>query len=150
MKLFLYYTNQNLDFRTYVSKPSLETHQHINLILTIYIQFTFIILGGPVVPSGNLSSPPVSSAASSHHMVPTSAVGYTTTGRQSTHQQQPMSFTRALEITENIDQGGGQPRGFPRQQQQQQQQQPQSDQQKNDDGSRRDSVYDMNSYEISV
>jgi len=106
--------------------------------------------GGPVVPSGNLSSPPVSSAASSHHMVPTSAVGYTTTGRQSTHQQQPMSFTRALEITENIDQGGGQPRGFPRQQQQQQQQQPQSDQQKNDDGSRRDSVYDMNSYEISV
>ena len=86
-------------------------------------------------------------------MVP-SAVGYTTTGRQSTHQQQPMSFTRALEITENIDQGGGggQPRGFPRpqQQQQQQQQQPQSDQQKNDDGSRRDSVYDMNSYEISV
>ena len=86
-------------------------------------------------------------------MVPTSAVGYTTTGRQSTHQQQPMSFTRALEITENIDQGGGggQPRGFPRpQQQQQQQQQPQSDQQKNDDGSRRDSVYDMNSYEISV
>ena len=113
-----------------------------------YIQFTFIILGGPVVPSGNLSSPPVSSAASSHHMVPTSAVGYTTTGRQSTHQQQPMSFTRALEITENIDQGGGQPRGFPRQQQQQQQ--PQSDQQKNDDGSRRDSVYDMNSYEISV
>ena len=37
---------------------------------------------------------------SSLHMVP--AEGYSTTGRPSTHQQQPMSFTRALEISENL------------------------------------------------
>ena len=47
--------------------------------------------GGPVVPSGNMSSPTASAsgpAASSHHMVPT--VGYKTTSRPSTHQQQPI------------------------------------------------------------
>ena len=83
-------------------------------------------------------------------MVP--IVGYTTTGRPSTHQQQPMSFTRALEITENLDQGpggGGQPRVRVQQPPGQPQQEPQSSQGGGEDG-RRDSVYDMNSYEISV
>ena len=60
-----------------------------------------------------------------------------------------MSFTRALEITENLDQGGG------GQQQQQQprvrvQQQPQQEPQSAGEDGRRDSVYDMSSYEISV
>lgn len=108
----------------------------------------FTFSGGPVVPSGNLSSPSVSSASSQPHMVPT-IVGYTTTGRPSSHQSQPMSFTRALEITENLDQGGG------GQQQQQQprvrvQQQPQQEPQSAGEDGRRDSVYDMSSYEISV
>ena len=110
--------------------------------------FIFTFSGGPVVPSGNLSSPSVSSASSQPHMVPT-IVGYTTTGRPSSHQSQPMSFTRALEITENLDQGGG------GQQQQQQprvrvQQQPQQEPQSAGEDGRRDSVYDMSSYEISV
>ena len=61
-----------------------------------------------------------------------------------------MSFTRALEITENLDQGGG-----GQQQQQQQprvrvQQQPQQEPQSAGEDGRRDSVYDMSSYEISV
>jgi len=135
--------------------------------------------GGPVVPSGNMSSPTASasvSVAPSHHMVP--AVGYTTTGRPSTHQQQPMSFTRALEISENLDQQQQQqsqqvqtrylrtsnqpqqPQGQPQQPSSLQPpsssssneaslgKQPQNSQ--NNEDPRRDSVYDMNSYEISV
>lgn len=122
-----------------------------------------------MVPSGNMSSPtagpppPTSSSASSHHMVPPQAmVGYTTTGRPSTHQQQPMSFTRALEISENLDQSSN--ARFMRasnQQQPQSSQQPQSNSgsgeaassstsNKETEDNRRDSVYDMNSYEISV
>merc|ERR1712029_264027 len=120
--------------------------------------------GGPVVPSGNMSSPTATTSAaavaavavSSHHpMVPT-MVGYTTTGRPSTHQQQPMSFTRALEMTENLDQ-----RGRPQSQQPsvgvpvnqgppQPSSQPLDPQSASNEDSRRDSVYDMNSYEISV
>ena len=53
--------------------------------------------GGPVVPSGTLSSPTntTSVAGGSSHVTPgLVGVGYTTTGRPSTHQQQPMSFTR--------------------------------------------------------
>ena len=112
-----------------------------------------ILTGGPVVPSGNMSSPTATTPAqvSSHHpMVPT-MVGYTTTGRPSTHQQQPMSFTRALEMTENIDQRGrptSQPANPPQSQPSSQPLDPQSAA-SNEDG-RRDSVYDMNSYEISV
>jgi len=130
--------------------------------------------GGPVVPSGNMSSPTATasvSMASSHHMVP--AVGYTTTGRPSTHQQQPMSFTRALEISENLDQQQQSQQVQTRylrtsnqtQQPQGQPQQPsslqppsslssneakQSQNSQNNEDPRRDSVYDMNSYEISV
>jgi len=121
--------------------------------------------GGPVVPSGNMSSPTATTSAaavaavavSSHHpMVPT-MVGYTTTGRPSTHQQQPMSFTRALEMTENLDQ-----RGRPQSQQPsvgipvnqgpplQPSSQPLDPQSASNEDNRRDSVYDMNSYEISV
>ena len=51
------------------------------LLLWKYLKFAYF-KGGPVVPSGNMSSPTASasvSAASSHHMVP--AVGYTTTGK---------------------------------------------------------------------
>jgi len=133
--------------------------------------------GGPVVPSGNMSSPTASasvSAASSLHMAP--AVGYTTTGRPSTHQQQPMSFTRALEISENIDQqqqqvqqqprggylrtnpnqpgqqpggGSGQPQSLQPPTSEAGGKQPQNSQ-NNQEDPRRDSVYDMNSYEISV
>jgi hypothetical protein len=128
-----------------------------------------------VVPSGNMSSPTASasvSAASSLHMAP--AVGYTTTGRPSTHQQQPMSFTRALEISENIDQqqvqqqprggylrtnpnqpgqqpggGGGQPQSLQPPTSEAGGKQSQNSQ-NNQEDPRRDSVYDMNSYEISV
>merc|ERR1719273_2614138 len=122
-----------------------------------------------------MSSPTASGSggpggASSHHMVPT--VGYTTTGRPSTHQQQPMSFTRALEISENLDQQQSQQvqtRYLQTSNQQQQQSQPrqpsslqppstssssneakQPQNSQNTDDPRRDSVYDMNSYEISV
>ena len=116
------------------------------------------LVGGPVVPSGNMSSPTATTSAaavaavavSSHHpMVP--MVGYTTTGRPSTHQQQPMSFTRALEMTENIDQrppAGAQTGARPPQQIAVSQAQPLDPQGSEDN--RRDSVYDMNSYEISV
>merc|ERR1719445_585970 len=126
-----------------------------------------------------MSSPTASGSggpggASSHHMVP--SVGYTTTGRPSTHQQQPMSFTRALEISENLDQQQQsqqvqtrylrtsnqpqQPQGQPQQPSSLQPpsslssneaslgKQPQNSQ--NNEDPRRDSVYDMNSYEISV
>ena len=139
--------------------------------------FKILFLGGPVVPSGNMSSPTASasvSAASSLHMAQ-SAVGYTTTGRPSTHQQQPMSFTRALEISENIDQqqqvqqqprggylrtnpnqpgqqpggGGGQPQSLQPPTSEAGGKQPQNSQ-NNQEDPRRDSVYDMNSYEISV
>ena len=127
--------------------------------------FILIFAGGPVVPSGNMSSPTATTSAatvaavavSSHHpMVPT-MVGYTTTGRPSTHQQQPMSFTRALEMTENLDQ-----RGRPQSQQPsvgipvnqgpplQPSSQPLDPQSASNEDNRRDSVYDMNSYEISV
>ena len=139
--------------------------------------FQTLFLGGPVVPSGNMSSPTASasvSAASSLHMAP--AVGYTTTGRPSTHQQQPMSFTRALEISENIDQqqqvqqqqprggylrtsnvqpgqqpggGSGQPQSLQPPTSEAGGKQPQNSQ-NNQEDPRRDSVYDMNSYEISV
>lgn len=120
-----------------------------------------------MVPSGNMSSPtagpppqvPTSSSASSHHMVPSSMVGYTTTGRPSTHQQQPMSFTRALEISENLDQSSN-ARFMQRASNQPQSSQPQSSEalaatsssasNKDTEDNRRDSVYDMNSYEISV
>ena len=120
-----------------------------------------------------MSSPTASGSggpggASSHHMVP--SVGYTTTGRPSTHQQQPMSFTRALEISENLDQQQSQQvqtrylQTSNQQQQSSQPRQPSSLQppstssssneakqpQNNTDDPRRDSVYDMNSYEISV
>ncbi len=43
--------------------------------------------GGPVVPSG-------STTVTSHTSSSPIGVGYTTTGRPSVHQQQPMSFTR--------------------------------------------------------
>ncbi len=62
--------------------------------------------GGPVVPSGTLSSPTnttsisSSSGPSSSHMMPAGVVGYTTTGRPSTHLQQPMSFTRLARFHE--------------------------------------------------
>ena len=144
------------------------------LYITPFLKLLF--LGGPVVPSGNMSSPTASasvSAASSLHMAP--AVGYTTTGRPSTHQQQPMSFTRALEISENIDQqqqvqqqprggylrtnpnqpgqqpggGGGQPQSLQPPTSEAGGKQPQNSQ-NNQEDPRRDSVYDMNSYEISV
>ena len=133
------------------------------------------ISGGPVVPSGNMSSPTAQQAnpaASSHHMVP--MVGYTTTGRPSAHQQpptsqQPMSFTRALEISENLDQQNTQPPNSnsnsrylrASNQQNQPQQTPAGapvgglapsgpSDHKGQTEDRRDSVYDMNSYEISV
>lgn len=115
--------------------------------------------GGPVVPSGQLSP-------QHHHnnpARPTSHHGYSTTGRMSVHQQTaggqqqqpgggPVSFTRAMEMSKSIGQslnqhqqagdgtemqsvqaggasGGGGGSGQP---------------------GDRDSVYDMNSYEISV
>ena len=108
-------------------------------------------------PTATTSAAAVAAVAvSSHHpMVPT-MVGYTTTGRPSTHQQQPMSFTRALEMTENLDQ-----RGRPQSQQPsvgvpvnqgppQPSSQPLDPQSASNEDNRRDSVYDMNSYEISV
>jgi len=107
--------------------------------------------GGPVVPS---SGQPKSSQGP---MAPT--MGYTTTGRPSSHQQtMPMSFTRALEVSEALQQGAQPPQqpppptsilrnsghgATPQQQPDRQDQQPQ-------DGGNRDSVYDVNSYEISV
>ena len=58
--------------------------------------------GGPVVPS---SGQPKSSQGP---MAPT--MGYTTTGRPSSHQQtMPMSFTRALEVSEALQQVGIRP-----------------------------------------
>ena len=72
-----------------------------------------------------------------------------TTGRLSTHQQQqqqqqqqPLSFTRALEVSDSIEG-------------RQQQQQPQSILKNTGNaaaaaGDERESVYDMNAYEISV
>ena len=64
-----------------------------------------------------------------------------------------MSFTRALEITENLDQGVGGQQQQQHQHQQQRvrvQQQPQQEPQSAGEDGRRDSVYDMSSYEISV
>jgi len=117
--------------------------------------------GGPIVPSGQPLSPPHHQTSNqrpvSHHGSGASA-GYSTTGRMSVHQQPP-TFTRALEMSKSMGQslnhsghsaeshqppagtemhqvGGGS--GQPVQQGQ------------GEDGSRRDSVYDMNSYEISV
>lgn len=80
-------------------------------------------------------------------------VGYTTTGRPSTHQQQPMSFTRALEISENLDPGQA-AQNRAQYNMQRASTQPQNGQNTGDKETekdeRRDSVYDMNSYEISV
>ena len=85
------------------------------------------------------------------------SVGYSTTGRMSVHQQHsastshqaqnqgPVSFTRALELTENIQTSGGS--------------QSQNSGKNNSQGTteggsqdnqKRDSVYDVNNYEISV
>ena len=98
-------------------------------------------------PTATTSAAAVAAVAvSSHHPMVPMAVGYTTTGRPSTHQQQPMSFTRALEMTENIDHAG-QPGARPPTVAVSQAQplEPQGS-----EDNRRDSVYDMNSYEISV
>lgn len=63
--------------------------------------------GGPVVPSGNLSPPGHFPSSHHHHH---HHAGYATTGRISHHQiQQPMSFTRALEVSESLTQQQIQP-----------------------------------------
>ena len=120
--------------------------------------------GGPVVPSGQLS-PQHSTATSQIHLRNTSqqpsqlqttpaSLGYSTTGRMSVHQQNapgaagpshqqgPVSFTRALEMTENLAKDaqvheGHMPVGG-------------SGDSNPQDNQKRDSVYDANNYEISV
>ena len=131
--------------------------------------------GGPVVPSGQLS-PQHSSASSQIHQQPhirsvnqhpSQAVGYSTTGRMSVHQQHtagtptthqqhsqgPVSFTRALEISESIAEEGQitQTTSVP---QIQTVTKAQATNNSGDtiakDNQKRDSVYDANNYEISV
>ena len=132
--------------------------------------------GGPVVPSGQLS--PTHSAATTsqvhhqqQHMRSTSqqptqqSLGYSTTGRMSVHQQHasasthqqhnqqgPVSFTRALEMTENIAKDGQQIQTHPGSQNQStiQVQAGGSVDNTAQDNQKRDSVYDVNNYEISV
>ena len=131
--------------------------------------------GGPVVPSGQLS-PQHSSASSQIHQQahihsvnqhPSQAVGYSTTGRMSVHQQHsagtptthqqhsqgPVSFTRALEMSESIAKEGQitQVTSVP---QIQTVTKAQATNNSGDtiakDNQKRDSVYDANNYEISV
>eukprot|EP00095_Tigriopus_kingsejongensis_P007921 maker-scaffold1210_size55525-snap-gene-0.22 protein:Tk07921 transcript:maker-scaffold1210_size55525-snap-gene-0.22-mRNA-1 annotation:"palmitoyltransferase zdhhc5" len=116
--------------------------------------------GGPIVPSGHMSPHLNNSGGTSHPMGGGKILtpGYTTTGRLSAHQQhalqqasahpQPLSFTKALEVTEGIQRssagaamtGGLPPGGHSGVMQAQ----------GNGSDENRDSVYDLNSYEISV
>ena len=107
-----------------------------------------------MVPSGHLS-PQLGGNGTGEQQGRMVAPAYTTTGRPSPHQQQPMSFTKALDVAESLEGGAGrgqqqqqpqQPVSILRNSSQQQQQPPPPPQ--GDNG--RDSVYDMNSYEISV
>ena len=128
------------------------------------------------MPSGQLS--PTHSAATTsqahhqqQHMRSTSqqptqqSLGYSTTGRMSVHQQQasasthqqhnqqgPVSFTRALEMTENIAKDGQQIQTHPGSQNQNTTQVQGGGGVDNtaQDNQKRDSVYDVNNYEISV
>ena len=75
---------------------------------------------------------------------------------------QPMSFTKALDVAESLEKSGRQPQQPQQQpvsilrnagqqpQQQQPQQQPQQQHRQGEQQDPRESVYDMNSYEISV
>ncbi|XP_059090491.1 palmitoyltransferase ZDHHC8-like isoform X1 [Tigriopus californicus] len=134
--------------------------------------------GGPIVPSGHMS-PHLGNATTSS--LPGSGAkimtpGYTTTGRLSAHQthallqqqqqqqqqqqehgivvsslHQPLSFTKALEVTEGIQRAVNSGNSGSQQQHQQQilpQQQQQQHLGASDDN--RESVYDLNNYEISV
>ena len=134
--------------------------------------------GGPVVPSGQLSPQHSTAGTSQLHQQqhtrsmnqhPTSqSVGYSTTGRMSIHQQLtavtptahpqhgqqgPVSFTRALEMTENIAKEGQlvhSSSGSQVPNTGKAQAQSSSTDNSTQDNQKRDSVYDVNNYEISV
>ena len=134
--------------------------------------------GGPIVPSGQLSPQHSTATASQIHpqqhprtinQHPTSqSVGYSTTGRMSIHQQLtavtptahqqhsqqgPVSFTRALEMTENIAKEGQLVQSTAGSQVPntgKAQATSGSSETTTQDNQKRDSVYDVNNYEISV
>ena len=139
--------------------------------------------GGPIVPSGQLSpqhstattsqmlhqQPQMLRSVSQHPTPQQSSQGYSTTGRMSvhqqlaagaptTHQQQhgqqgPVSFTRALEMTENIAKEGQlihNAQGGQVQNANKPQTATSSGEGGAQDNQKRDSVYDVNNYEISV
>ena len=131
--------------------------------------------GGPVVPSGQLSPQHTTVQASqvpqqSHNRTvsqhPSSqSVGYSTTGRMSVHQQHsaatshqaqnqgPVSFTRALEMTENFAKEGNLVQsgvGSHSQNTGKNNSSGATGESGSQDNQKRDSVYDVNNYEISV
>ena len=134
--------------------------------------------GGPIVPSGHMS-PQMGQNTSQGRKIklfgPSDRVlkffsssisaryvpqGYMTTGRLSTHQQQqaqqqqqqqPLSFTRALEVSESIEgRGGGQGQPQSILKNSGGRAPPASGGGAGGGGDERESVYDMNAYEISV
>ena len=139
--------------------------------------------GGPIVPSGQLSpqhstattsqmlhqqQPQMLRSVSQHPTPQQSSQGYSTTGRMSVHQQLaagpptthqqhgqqgPVSFTRALEMTENIAKEGQLIHNAQGGQVQNTNKAPtatSSGEGGAQDNQKRDSVYDVNNYEISV
>ena len=125
--------------------------------------------GGPIVPSGQLSPQHAQAARPAQH------IGYSTTGRMSVHQhqqaaqqaQQPVTFTRAMEMSKSIGQSLNEPTGeaaaagarmhvsssgadIKMQNVKQNSGTASGSAGGESSGEKRDSVYDVNSYEISV